>query len=87
MYPTPSTPTLLQISTNDFIGYQGVGYAIVSVVSTTDHGGGQYTAVVTITVNSQTVTLTLTNADTALSSTTIDQAGTAHSHWRQTVNS
>lgn len=85
-YPTPSTPTLLDISTNDFINYKGVKYAVASVVSTTDHGEQQYSAIVTITVTQQTITLNLTNADTVLSHVNIDQAGTAHAHWRQSEN-
>jgi hypothetical protein len=85
-YPTPSTPTLLQISTNDFVNYKGVKYAIASVVSVTDNGEQQYSAIVTITVGQQTVTLNLTNADTIVSHVNIDQAGVAHAHWRQSEN-
>lgn len=85
VYPTPKTPKVDDISTNDFINYEGVNYPVASVVSHKRTDSVKQEAVITITVNSQTVTLSLTSADTILSNTYIDQAGTAHTIWSQTA--
>jgi hypothetical protein len=82
-YPTPSTPTVDLISTNDFINYQGVQYAVASVVSHSYVDSATQKATITITVNSATITLALLSANTALSNTYIDAAGVAHSIWAQ----
>ncbi len=84
-FPQPSTPTLDLISTNDFINYQGVRYPVASVVSHTYTSPVIQTAVITITVSNQTVTLNLTSADTIVNEITIDQAGVQHVGWKQTA--
>ncbi len=82
----PNAPTLLQISTNDFINFGGVKYAIASIVSVTDNGGGNSTAVITIAGTPLgTVTLTLKNSDTILSNYVPDANGVQHAVWSQSV--
>ena len=83
---TNASPTLAQISTNDFINYKGVTYAVASVVSITSHVGGTITAVITITVNANPVQLTLDTNDTILSSYNTDANGVVHATWSQTEN-
>jgi hypothetical protein len=84
-YPTPSTPTLDQISTNDFINYAGVKYPVASVTAHVYTSAVIQTATIVISVNSQNVTLNLTSADTVISETYITQDGTAHTSWKQTA--
>ena len=84
-YPTPATPTLADISTNDFINYQGVLYPITTVVEAEYDELGHYEATITISVASPSdVTLNLSEADTIVSATTIDANGVAHTTWSQT---
>lgn len=80
----PSMPTLAQISTNDTINYKGNHYAISSITSVTDNGGGRTTAIVVINDGNNT-SLTLQTKDTVLSKYNIDQAGVQHAVWVQSV--
>ena len=82
-----TTPTINNISTNDYINYKGVQYAVASVVSvTTGQEGINDTAVITITVGGVAVTLHLTDADTVCSAQSIDANGVQHTIWKQTTN-
>ena len=83
-FPTPITPTLDQISTNDFVNYAGLKYPVASVVSHSFTSAVIQAATVTITVGIQTVTLVLTSADTIVSETAIDSNGVAHTSWKCT---
>lgn len=84
-FPQPTTPTVNQIATTDFINYQGVQYPVASVVSTSYTSPVINSAIITITVNSQTVTLSLTSADTILQDQHIFADQSVHNNWKQTA--
>jgi hypothetical protein len=80
----PASPTLAGIAAGDIINYQGTSDTVESVSSVTKHTGGTITVVVVLTTSG--ATLTLTTADTILSSYHINQAGVSQATWSQTAS-
>lgn len=81
----PAMPTIKEMAANDTINYKGNSYTIDSVGSYVDDGGGRGHRTVTITVDGNSTTFTVSTADTIVSSYSISQAGVQTAVWSQSA--